>query len=527
MPAPVSGPITQGFGPTDEPLDGPYNGAPHFNKGYDYGVPSGTTARATVGGTVIAVGDQGDGWGVSTKIRDAQGNVHNYGHLSSNAGLEVGQQVAAGDAAGVTGNTGHSTGPHLSYDVMDKDGRFIDPTPFVDGGSVGAQLTSDRSPTLSADNPGYTPQSATGSGTASDTGQPSDVALQMAKIQATINEKMGLEPQRNDPMFQLKNADGSVDFDLKTYSTLHDAWNQTLTQLDNQLKAYTSIASLKDQADASRIAHQNADTSSRNADISQQNADTSSATQQNTALHNANSDALTKSGQDINAFYLGRTDSRDRAAEILKGQQELIKYGVPTAGPQDFSYGQLFGKGGFWGKQAGGDNNAAYHVLGTTYIDPAGTMNANDNLLGVNRGAPSSANLLTGDSSSGGMGGGYRPSATPSAVSLQGAIAGMNKPTNLLTGTGTSNFPRTAQGTATGFNPRDPWSWDQRPEAAANALPSGYGATSGLGDASSPSNGNLLNGRAETSAGISGQPTVPPPNNGSLWQDQYGTWWSG
>ena len=129
-------PITQGFGPTTEKSDSSYGGYANFNKGLDYGVPPGTSIGAIVGGTVISVGDTGDGWGIRVWIRDAQGNVHNYGHLNS-ASAKVGQTVTPGTDIGMSGNTGKSTGPHLSYDVWkEATGEYFDPSGFTGNGSA-------------------------------------------------------------------------------------------------------------------------------------------------------------------------------------------------------------------------------------------------------------------------------------------------------------------------------------------------------------------------------------------------------
>lgn len=126
MPLPVAGGrITAGFGPTDEPLD-----SGGFNKGLDIGVPVGTPVQAVVGGTVVQAGPGEDGWGTSVKIRDARGNVHNYGHLSG-VNVQVGQEVQPGTPIGVSGNTGASTGPHLSYDVLGPNGAATDPSPWL------------------------------------------------------------------------------------------------------------------------------------------------------------------------------------------------------------------------------------------------------------------------------------------------------------------------------------------------------------------------------------------------------------
>jgi hypothetical protein len=131
--------LTQGFGPTDEVLDGPYNGWAHFNKGYDYGLPEGTPIEFNVGGTVIGVSEDPNNstnWGKYVWIQDAAGNIHRYNHLSMVGGWDVGDSVTPGQLAGKVGSTGHSTGPHLSYDVTDASGQFIDPGQFIDGSNT-------------------------------------------------------------------------------------------------------------------------------------------------------------------------------------------------------------------------------------------------------------------------------------------------------------------------------------------------------------------------------------------------------
>lgn len=148
-------PITQGYGPTDTTLDSGYAGAAHFNKGYDYGTPMGTPIKAIVGGTVLSAGDAGDGWGYSVKVRDAQGNTHNYGHLSG-VNVKPGQTVDPGMLVGSSGNSGRSTGPHLSYDVWTPSGEFINPEPFVNG----RQNLPYTGQPVTRENPVYTGQPA-------------------------------------------------------------------------------------------------------------------------------------------------------------------------------------------------------------------------------------------------------------------------------------------------------------------------------------------------------------------------------
>jgi murein DD-endopeptidase MepM/ murein hydrolase activator NlpD len=122
--------ITQGFGPTNERLDSAYGGYANFNKGLDFAMPVGTPVGATTGGRVISVGDVGDGWGTRVWVEDAEGNIHNYGHLSG-VNVRQGDQVQPGQIVGASGNTGKSTGPHLSYDVRDAQGNYFDPSRFL------------------------------------------------------------------------------------------------------------------------------------------------------------------------------------------------------------------------------------------------------------------------------------------------------------------------------------------------------------------------------------------------------------
>ena len=137
LPKWVTSKLTQGFGPTEEELDSGYTDAqgrywPHFNKGYDFATPAGTPIDANVAGTVEFVGDAGDGWGTSVRVRDAEGNLHAYNHLGG-ASVEEGEEIATGTILGQSGNTGKGTGPHLSYDVLGSSGLFVNPSNWLDG----------------------------------------------------------------------------------------------------------------------------------------------------------------------------------------------------------------------------------------------------------------------------------------------------------------------------------------------------------------------------------------------------------
>ena len=139
-------PITAGFGPTSEKLDGPgsYKGqwVPNMNKGYDFGAPAGAPVPAVTPGTVLSAGYSEDGWGVSVKVRDQNGFIHNYGHLG-NLNVRPGDTIERGQLIGAVGakRAGErSTGPHLSYDVKPADrNEYVDPSPWL-GGQGGSNM---------------------------------------------------------------------------------------------------------------------------------------------------------------------------------------------------------------------------------------------------------------------------------------------------------------------------------------------------------------------------------------------------
>ncbi len=313
MPAPVSGRITQGFGPTDEPLDGAYGGYAHFNKGLDYGVAPGTKAASTVDGTVIAIGDQGDGWGISTKIRDAAGNVHNYGHLSSNAGLKVGQKVAAGDIAGITGNSGHSTGPHLSYDVMDKNGKFIDPAPFVGGKSVSSSPTSAAPALGGAD----------------------------SELQGYIESKIGKAPSMSDPKYSATRVDWTGGLPKLVHPNAQEAHDAYIEDVGTWIAQAKDLATTwKDMNPSKGIADPNAVTPSERQgryDVTDtQNAFDNQVKILDQQVQAGKLDADV-AAQKLQAWITSRTQADTEAGIKANAQDQVIKYGVAPGHEKDTS----------------------------------------------------------------------------------------------------------------------------------------------------------------------------------------------
>lgn len=119
---PVSGTITSPFGWRSNP----FGGAPDFHPGLDIAAPSGTTVTAAASGTVILAQWYG-GYGNFIMLDHGGSISSGYGHLSAMY-VSVGQQVQRGQAIGAVGSTGHSTGPHLHFEVR-VNGKPVDPAP--------------------------------------------------------------------------------------------------------------------------------------------------------------------------------------------------------------------------------------------------------------------------------------------------------------------------------------------------------------------------------------------------------------
>ncbi len=112
---PTTGTLTQPFHPG--------------HSGIDIGVPEGTPVVAAAEGVVTFAGQQ-SGYGNHIEVRHADGVTTTYSHLSS-IGVAVGEPVKPGQQIAASGNTGHSTGPHLHFEVRPSEGTFTDPIAWL------------------------------------------------------------------------------------------------------------------------------------------------------------------------------------------------------------------------------------------------------------------------------------------------------------------------------------------------------------------------------------------------------------
>lgn len=99
-----------------------------MHQGTDIAAPHGTPILAAADGKVIFSGWEG-GYGQLVIVDHGNGVKTKYGHCSKLL-VSVGERVQQGDIIGKVGSTGHSTGPHLHYEVL-REGQASNPESFT------------------------------------------------------------------------------------------------------------------------------------------------------------------------------------------------------------------------------------------------------------------------------------------------------------------------------------------------------------------------------------------------------------
>lgn len=112
--------------------------------GWDFGVPVGTTLRATAAGRVeralggcnptVRQSACNAGWGNTVVVRLADGSCARFGHLSAIA-VSPGQSIGRYHVIGRSGNSGNSFGAHLHYQRENCASRAAIPSTFIEAGS--------------------------------------------------------------------------------------------------------------------------------------------------------------------------------------------------------------------------------------------------------------------------------------------------------------------------------------------------------------------------------------------------------
>ena len=85
--------------------------------GIDYAAAEGTKIFSPVDGCVEFSGWNTGGYGNLVIVRDTHGYYHIFGHQSQLPTVKEGEEVVRGSFIGLVGNTGHSFGNHLHYQV--------------------------------------------------------------------------------------------------------------------------------------------------------------------------------------------------------------------------------------------------------------------------------------------------------------------------------------------------------------------------------------------------------------------------
>lgn len=122
----------------------------HLHAGWDIRCPAGTPIIASDGGTVVTVqsgcrvGDKrcGGGYGNQVTVKHANGLYTRYCHLTL-TGVKEGEIVTQGQEVGTCGDTGHSFGAHLHFELRPNNGGGdggIDPAKYLPSLKVGATV---------------------------------------------------------------------------------------------------------------------------------------------------------------------------------------------------------------------------------------------------------------------------------------------------------------------------------------------------------------------------------------------------
>jgi len=106
----------------------PVLGMRHHHNGIDIDVPTGTIVHAAAAGKVFFIGEQ-EGYGTTVILKHANEYYTLYGHLSKPL-VHVGQFVEIGQGIAESGNTGISTGPHLHFEIRNREFP-VDPRSYL------------------------------------------------------------------------------------------------------------------------------------------------------------------------------------------------------------------------------------------------------------------------------------------------------------------------------------------------------------------------------------------------------------
>jgi murein DD-endopeptidase MepM/ murein hydrolase activator NlpD len=106
----------------------PFTGYTAVHKGLDFAGPEGTRVISVAAGLVTFAGER-SGFGRMIEINHGNGLATRYCH-NEKILVKQGDMVRKGQEVALMGSTGHSTGPHLHFEVL-KNGTQVDPLRFI------------------------------------------------------------------------------------------------------------------------------------------------------------------------------------------------------------------------------------------------------------------------------------------------------------------------------------------------------------------------------------------------------------
>lgn len=149
-----------------------------FHAGHDLAAPTGTPVIATRSGRVSVSGPLG-GYGLTVILRHDDSTLESrYAHLSQLA-VRAGEWVEQGEVIGLVGSTGHSTGPHLHFELRqltDNGWVAVDPSEVLQYGIANLLKIIDN-PMLAL--------GQDGADAAADPGTPADLPFRPAQPNAS------------------------------------------------------------------------------------------------------------------------------------------------------------------------------------------------------------------------------------------------------------------------------------------------------------------------------------------------------
>ncbi len=106
----------------------PFTGYTTVHKGLDFAGTEGSKVSAVAAGLVTFAGERA-GFGQMVEINHGNGLATRYCH-NEKLLVKQGDMVRKGQDVALLGSTGHSTGPHLHFEVL-KNGTQVDPLRFI------------------------------------------------------------------------------------------------------------------------------------------------------------------------------------------------------------------------------------------------------------------------------------------------------------------------------------------------------------------------------------------------------------